>query len=133
MGLRAVGQKAINAAFNAAGDAKTEVVYRQKTQGVFNPATDDHSETVVDTELDIIYDSAFKANEFGDLNTDFDFTGAIKGTIKAAPLLPDTPKTEDLIIDTSNNNVEYRVKGIKKIGPFGEAIGYELLLVKNSG
>ena len=130
MGLRSTGISAINAAFNAAGDAATLVTYRRITQGAYNPATDSQAETIADTELKIIYGANPRANDFGNTNLDIGFTGQLTGIIKAAELLPDTPKTEDLIIDGTET---YRVKGIEKIGPFSEAIGYELTLVKHSG
>jgi len=128
MGLRDVGLSAINAAFVAAGDAATLVIYRSKAQSTFNAATDSQGETTSDTELYIIYDFQPKRNEFADLDVDIDFTGLVKGIVKASPFPPNTPKTEDLIVD---GTIEYKIKGINKIGPFSEAIGYELFMVRN--
>lgn len=134
MGLRAVAESALQAAFRAAGDAATEVLYRSKTQSTYDPATDTQGQTVADTELKVLYDFKNKTNDSGDLSTDYNFSGEIKAIMSAKELLPALPKTEDLIVDTSvTPNITYKIKGIEPIGPFSEAVGYTLTLVKDSG
>ncbi len=129
MGLRSVALRGINAAFRAAGDAASTVIYRNKTQGAYNAATDTQGQTDADTPLDIIYDFKNKDNESGDVNIDTKSTGKIEGIIKAADLAT-PPKTEDLIVD---GTILYKIKGIEPIGPFSDAVGYTLTLVKDSG
>jgi len=134
MGLRQAAEGAIQAAFRAAGDAATEVLYRTKTQSTYNASTDTQGQTVADTELKVLYDFAATPNNSGDLNTDYNSSGSIKAIMSAKELLPNTPKTEDLIVDTSvSPNIIYKIKGIEPIGPFSEAVGYTLTLVKDSG
>ena len=130
MGLRAVAEQAIATAFKAAGDAATEVLYRTKTQSTYDANTDTQGQTEADTELKIIYEFKSSDNKSGDLDTDYNFSGVIKGIISAKELSPSTPKTEDLIVD---GTTIYKIKGIEPIGPFSEAVGYTLTLVKDSG